>query len=428
MSAFKEFYKRTFYPYQKQFFESKSQFRIVNKARQIGFSFAIAHEMAFGALCGRDAIAGSTGFRASRKLLAQVRAFILAYEPRAQLVVDNTTQLTIKGAGTVVSVPANPSTIRGFTGDVYLDEVAHIRNAKEIIRAIAPSLTRQDNRKRLTLTSTPMGKLGYFYDAWINKDNAFSQYERFEIPIYTAIEQGFPGSVKQCLDLLGVSSETDESFLTEYACQFVNEISSYLPYDLISKATNSDLQYITISELGEYIHNHPQSAFYSGYDPAKLVDGAVFFVLEKEPTGKLKPILKKIWRGEKYSEQIAYVVDAVRCGISLHITDKTGVGEKVNEDLERALGSVISQGLTYTNALKEKLIVNLKSALDDGRLELPDDVSLRAELHGLQKETTANGVHKYHHESGKHDDQVWSLANAVYAAGSGREKIDLLIL
>ena len=401
MSAFKEFYKRTFYPYQKQFFESKSQFRIVNKARQIGFSFAIAHEMAFGALCGRDAIAGSTGFRASRKLLAQVRAFILAYEPRAQLVVDNTTQLTIKGAGTVVSVPANPSTIRGFTGDVYLDEVAHIRNAKEIIRAIAPSLTRQDNRKRLTLTSTPMGKLGYFYDAWINKDNAFSQYERFEIPIYTAIEQGFPGSVKQCLDLLGVSSETDESFLTEYACQFVDEISSYLPYDLISKATNSDLQYITISELGEYIHNHPQSAFYSGYDPAKLVDGAVFFVLEKEPTGKLKPILK---------------------------TDKTGVGEKVNEDLERALGSVMAQGLTYTNALKEKLIVNLKSALDDGRLELPDDVSLRAELHGLQKETTANGVHKYHHESGKHDDQVWSLANAVYAAGSGREKIDLLIL
>ena len=208
----------------------------------------------------------------------------------------------------------------------------------------------------------------------------------------------------------------------------MDEISSYLPYDLISKATNSDLQYITISELGEYIHNHPQSAFYSGYDPAKLVDGAVFFVLEKEPTGKLKPILKKIWRGEKYSEQIAYVVDAVRCGISLHITDKTGVGEKVNEDLERALGSVVAQGLTYTNALKEKLIVNLKSALDDGRLELPDDVSLRAELHGLQKETTANGVHKYHHESGKHDDQVWSLANAVYAAGSGREKIDLLIL
>lgn len=428
MSAFTEFYKRTFYPYQKQFFESKSQFRIVNKARQTGFSWAIAHEMAFGALCGQDSIAGSTGLRASRKLLAQVRAFIMAYEPRARFSVDNTTQLTIQGAGTIVSVPANPSTIRGFTGNVYLDEVAHIRNAKEIITAIAPSLTRQDNQKRLTLISTPMGKLGFFYDAWTNKNGAFDRYERFEVPIYKAIEQGFPATVQSCLDLLGVSSETDESFLTEYACQFVDEISSYLPYDLISKATNSDLQYITISELGEYIHNHPQSAFYSGYDPAKLVDGAVFFVLEKEPNGKLKPILKKIWRGEKYSEQIAYVVDAVRCGISLHITDKTGVGEKVNEDLERSLGSVVAQGLTYTNALKEKLIVNLKSALDDGRLELPDDVSLRAELHGLQKETTANGVHKYHHESGKHDDQVWSLANAVYAAGSGREKIDLLIL
>lgn len=428
MSAFKEFYKRTFYPYQKQFFESKSQFRIVNKARQIGFSFGIAHEMAFGALCGRNSIAGSTGFRASRKLLAQVRAFIKAYEPRAELEVDNTTQLTIKGAGTVVSVPANPSTIRGFTGDVYLDEVAHIRNAKDIIRAIAPSLTRQDSFKRLTLTSTPMGKLGYFYDCWINKDHAFDKYERFEVPIYKAIEQGFPTTVENCLEILGVSSETDESFLTEYACQFVDESTSYFPYDLISTATNSDLKYIDISELESYIKAHKESVFYSGYDPAKLVDGAVFFVVEKDEKGNLKPILKKMWRGEKYSEQIAYIVDAVRSGISLHITDKTGVGEKINEDLERQLGSVRAQGLTYTNNLKEKLIVNLKSALDDGRLELPDDIPLRTEMHGLQKETTANGVHKYHHENGKHDDQVWALANAVYAAETGRPKIDLLII
>lgn len=428
MSAFTEFYKRTFYPYQKQFFESKSQFRIVNKARQTGFSWAIAHEMAFSALCGQDSIAGSTGLRASRKLLAQVRSFIKAYEPRAEFAVDNTTQLTIKGAGTIVSVPANPSTIRGFTGNVYLDEVAHIRNAKEIIRAIAPSLTRQDSKKRLTLISTPMGKLGYFYDAWTNKDGAFSQYERFEVPIYKAIEQGFPATVKSCLDLLGVSSETDETFLTEFACQFVDEVASYLPYDLLSKATNTDMQYITMSELAGYIASHPESNFYSGYDPAKLVDGAVFFVIEKDARGYMHPVLKKIWRGEKYSEQIAYIVDAVRCGVSMHITDKTGVGEKVNEDLERALGKVKSQGLTYTNALKEKLIVNLKSALDDGRLELPDDVSLRAELHGLQKETTANGVHKYHHESGKHDDQVWALANAVYAADTGREKVSLIIV
>ena len=84
MTAFAEFYKRTFYPYQKAFFESKSQFRIVNKARQIGFSWGIAHEMAFGALCGRDSIAGATGLRASQKLLAQVRHFITAYEPRAK--------------------------------------------------------------------------------------------------------------------------------------------------------------------------------------------------------------------------------------------------------------------------------------------------------------------------------------------------------
>ena len=427
MSAFTEFYKRTFYPYQKQFFESKSQFRIVNKARQTGFSWAIAHEMAFGALCGQDSIAGSTGLRASRKLLAQVRAFIMAYEPRARFSVDNTTQLTIQGAGTIVSVPANPSTIRGFTGNVYLDEVAHIRNAKEIITAIAPSLTRQDNQKRLTLISTPMGKLGFFYDAWTNKNGAFDRYERFEVPIYKAIEQGFPATVQSCLDLLGVSSEQDESFLTEFACQFVDEVASYLPYDLISKATNSDLQYITISELADYIQKHPDSSFYSGYDPAKLVDGAVFFVIEKDKDGNMKPILKKIWRGEKYSEQISYIVDAVRSGITLHITDKTGVGEKVNEDLERQLGKVKAQGLTYTNNLKEKLIVNLKSALDDGRLELPDDVSLRAELHGLQKETTANGLHKYHHESGKHDDQVWALANAVYAADTGKQKISLII-
>lgn len=419
MTAFEEFYKRTFYPYQKAFFESKSQFRIVNKARQIGFSWAVASEMAVGALCGRDSIAGSTGLRSSQKLLAQVRKFITAYEPRARFTVDNTTQLSIRGAGTVVSVPANPATIRGYTGDVYLDEVAHIRNAREIIRAIGPSLTRQDKPRRLTLISTPMGKLGFFYEAWTNKDSAFGQYERFEVDIYKAIKQGFPSSVKSCLALLGVKSESDEAFMTEFACQFVDETTSYFPYELIARSTDSDLQYVPLTGLAGYINSRPQSAFYSGYDPAKLVDGAVFFVVERLPDGGLRPVHKKVWRGEKYSEQVAYVTDALKNGITLHITDRTGVGEKIHEDLAAAVGEVKAQGLTYTNNVKEKLIVNLKSALEDGRLKLPeDDLTLRAELHGLQREVTAGGVHKYHHENGKHDDHVWALANAVYAATS----------
>ena len=426
MSAFADFYKRTFYPYQKAFFESKSQFRIVNKARQIGFSWGIAHEMAFGALCGRDSIAGSTGLRASQKLLAQVRRFITAYEPRVRFDVDNTTQLTIRGAGTVVSVPANPSTIRGYTGDVYLDEVAHIRNAREIIRAIGPSLTRQDVRRRLTLTSTPMGKLGFFYDAWTNKDGAFSQYERFEVDIYRAIKEGFPSSVKACLALLGVSSEADESFQTEFACQFVDEKTSYFPYELIARCSNSDLEYVPLTELSAYMSQRPQSAFFSGYDPAKLVDGAVLYVLERTSAGRLVPVHCKVWRGEKYSEQVAYVADVVKMGVSLHLTDRTGVGEKVHEDVEAACGGVKAQGLTYTNNVKEKLIVNLKSALEDGRLELPgEDIALRAELHGLQREITAGGLHKYHHESGKHDDRVWALANAVYAATSAPQGTEI---
>ena len=420
MTAFEEFYQRTFYPYQKTFFESKSQFRIVNKARQIGFSWAVASEMAVGALCGRDSIAGSTGLRSSQKLLAQVRKFITAYEPRARFTVDNTTQLSIAGAGTVVSVPANPSTIRGYTGDVYLDEVAHIRNAREIIRAIGPSLTRQDKPRRLTLISTPMGKLGFFYDAWTNKDGAFGQYERFEVDIYKAIEQGFPSSVKACLALLGARDETDEAFMTEFACKFVDETTSFFPYELIARSINSDLQYVPMAELAEYIRSKPDSAFYSGYDPAKLVDGAVLYVLERTPAGKLVPVHKKVWRGEKYSEQVAYVADVVKSGITLHITDRTGVGEKISEDLISAVGATKAQGLTYTNNVKEKLIVNLKSALEDGRLQLPaDDLTLRTELHGLQREITAGGVHKYHHESGKHDDHVWALANSVYAATSG---------
>lgn len=281
MTAFEEFYKRTFYPYQKAFFESKSQFRIVNKARQIGFSWGIAHEMAFGALCGRDSIAGSTGLRASQKLLAQVRRFITAYEPRAQFDVDNTTQLTI----------------RGYTGDVYLDEVAHIRNAREIIRAIGPSLTRQDVRRRLTLTSTPMGKLGFFYDAWTNKDGAFNQYERFEVDIYRAIKEGFPSSVKACLALLGVSSEADEAFQTEFTCKFVDEKISYFPYELIARCSNSDLVYVPLADLAAYMNQRPQRAFFSGYDPAKLVDGAVLYVVERDSAGHLRPVHCKVWHG-----------------------------------------------------------------------------------------------------------------------------------
>ena len=393
------------YGYQKRFLEDHSQFRIVNKSRQIGFSFAIALEGLYVAekIPNHLVLYCSVGERQAKELLRRIRAFGLAQKLIYQ--VDSASELGLANGSRIISLPNNPDTIVGYSPDrVYLDEFSHYKREKRILQALGPSLMRTDKRRFLTVVSTPLGQQGEFYRLWEK-----GGYSRHEVNILQAIEQGCPADVDTCRALV----PDDLSFRQEYMCAFVDDAISYFPYDLIKQCWNADLENAVFDDL-----KHCPNPLYAGYDPAKVVDSGVFAIVERRADKAVVRHLKE-WSKTDYSEQLAYIERYSRgLGVAKLITDQTGVGGKIQEDLSRSLGGV-SEGIPFTNATKEAMITNLRVMFQDGTIEIPYDQNLVNQLHGLKRMIGNTGVIRYSHEEGNHDDYVWALAMACYGF-SGR--------
>jgi len=247
-----------------------------------------------------------------------------------------------------------------------------------------------------------MGKRGMFHDIWANNPN----YSKHRIDIHDAIADGCPIDIAICKSLV-----PDEiAFRQEYLCDFVDEATSYFPFELIQPCWNADAHNYSIDELRSC-----SSPLYAGYDPAKVVDSGVFTIVERTPT-RVYVRHRKVWKGISYAEQLAYIEYYCKSSaVSKLITDQTGVGGKIQEDLAsyNRLGTR-AEGMTFTSSSKEKMITDLRVLFQNQQIEIPYDMELVNELHTLQRIVGETGIVKYKHEEGKHDDSVWSLAMACY--------------
>ena len=63
-----------------------------------------------------------------------------------------------------------------------------------------------------------------------------------------------------------------------------------------------------------------------------------------------------------------------------------------------------------------KLSPRLKASLAEGTIRIPYDRSLLDELNCEQYELTKTGGVTFTHPEGTHDDRLWALALAAYAA------------
>ena len=151
-------------PYQKKVFLDKSRFRILNFSRQIGKGHTC------GAICAYEAITNprsltvviSTGQRAAAEFLKKVVQWAEAIKVAAPDIPDlNFTYSYDKVAwannSTVIALPGgNPASLRGWTGNVILDEAAMLENDKETWAACLPIITnRTSDKKWVRLASTP---------------------------------------------------------------------------------------------------------------------------------------------------------------------------------------------------------------------------------------------------------------------------------
>jgi phage FluMu gp28-like protein len=395
--------------YQQNWINDKSRFKIANKARQTGYSFGVALEVVLDCVERKTTwVLLSRGERQSKELMEKVamhtRALGVACEELESTFKINDEDIKLlevryPNGSKVIGLPANPDTARGFSGNVVLDEFAFHRDSRKIWTALYPTITRG---YKIRVISTPNGKSGKFYDLWTDTKGIWSKHE---VDIYQAKDQGLDINIEE----LREGCESEDDWLQEYCCKFIDEAGALITYDMISNCEN-DLTTIMLPEDFE-----PQGELYLGMDIGRKRDLSVIWITEKLGdvfwTRAVKKLEKTPFRIQRQELYWYLSLPRMRRGC----IDSTGIGAQLAEEAKERFKSLVEE-VTFTPAVKEDMAVTTLRKFQDKLVRIPAERIIRNDIHSVKKMTTTAGNIRYdadRNENG-HADHFWAMALSLH--------------
>lgn len=438
--------------YQRQLVAWPGRFTWSCWARQTGKSSTLSlRRILRGIQRRRTQLLVSAGMRQSRELMVKVRQH--CHTLKIAVDSDGATagagggsveQIVLPSGVRVIALPARPETIRGFTGDVLLDEFAMHGDDRAIWAAIFPTILRSDGD--LDIASTPKGKDNLFYQLGQNES-----FARTTLTLPGAISQGLDVDIEQLRKAMG----DEELFRQEFLCEFLDESHAFLPYSLIARCEESGIEKdVNWTQLRQV-----QADLYVGVDVARKRDLTVIWLWERTAgarsdrrgagnaggpgTGdRAQPTTAKeedwITAGpEAWSLRCAGVIELAaapfgrqremirrvletRC-VRRCCIDATGMGLPLAEWAQEVFGQGRVEAVTFTAGLKAQMASQLRRLAEEDRLRIPaGEEGIRNDWHSVRRSTNAVGglrLDAGHGESG-HADRFWAAALGVHAADS----------
>ena len=412
------------HPYQHAWLADRSRFKIGMWSRQVGKTFCSTLEIVDDVMTARSEGRMSSWLmlsRADRQAREAMRAGIQRHAKAYGLaleygeydyVADNENiyrahEWDAGGGCVVTALPANPDTARGFSRNVYLDEFGIHRDSRGIWAALFPSITRG---WRIVITSTPKGKSGKFYELMTGRD---SRWSRHAVTIHDAVRDGYPADVQELREGLN----DDELWRQEYECDWLDEASAWLAYDLIDRAEDPLAGDPALYDGGRT---------YIGNDLAIRKDLWVAWVLEMVGDVAWTREIRTI-QGGSFKQRDDVLHELVeRYRPSRIAMDQTGMGEKPVEDAKRRYGEYVVEGVIFSGPRKLDLASEMKERFEDRRIRIPaGDRTLRTDLHSVKREASITGAPRLLVDEGEtdgHADRFWAGALACGAAAGQVER------
>ena len=394
------------YPYQEKFLRDNSTLIAACCGRQVGKTTLAAIVALHFALAKKHVriLIVSAGLRQSiilfDKILDDTETAIPA---KALLIYRTRTKVRFANGSEIVALPCgrDGSTLRGFTADMAILDEANFIPSTVIQSVIRPMMITRPGG-RLIMISTPWTRDHPFYEALSKPELGFTTY--------TWPSTMNPTVTREKLELER-STIGDFAFNREYNAVFMDDKFSFLPSELVLSCTDDDY-----ALNGDPLQDDKyQGQFLVGIDFGKHADHSAIAVLEKSDDGLRLVYLKEFPLETPYT---AVIGTARRLNETYHFEagclDKTGVGEGPYEEIRGFMRGIV--GVTLTAQVKEDVMGRLKLAMEHGELTLPrDDTRLLVQITSQRCEPTKSGTLKFSHPTRTHDDQLWSLALAVYA-------------
>ena len=408
-------------PYQLRWIQDRTRYRSWCASRQVGKSFGISLDADFGGLEGRNQILVAASQRQSYSLIRKSVQHLRALErsldeafrkrlgragPRLIDGNPSKSEIVLVNGARLMAFPAAPDTIRGETGDVWIDEAALIQHDEELFRAVFPMATR--GGYRVSLVSTPFGDSGLFHRIHAGDSDRWS---RHLTTVHDAMAQGLDIDWPAIQEAVG----DPDAISQEYECHFLSDALAYFPSDLIRRCTYDD-ETVKL----------PVGTHYAGADIGRKHDRTTFYPLTMT-AGEVRYVLPgKTLHKMPFDEQEEILAGEMhRLGVRRACVDSTGLGAHIAENLARRNSGV--EGVTFTAAVKEQLVTTVRKLLEQGKLKLPaSDRDLLRDFGMIRRfVTAANNVRFDAERSDKgHADRFWAVALAVHATPNERQTFE----
>ena len=405
------------YRYQRDWFLDRARFKIGMFARQTGKTFTATLEIADDCFVAEAEarrspwVILSRGERQSKEAIGVFKQHSQAYglvsseiesDFDAGAVTYKALEVQFPHGSSIIALPANPDTARGFSRNVFLDEFAFHRDSREIWRALFPVISAG---WRIRVTSTPNGKGNKFHELMTADDELWS---RHTVDIYRAVADGLPRNIEE----LRAALADEDAWAQEYELKWLDEASAWLTFELITACEDDDA-----GDKAKY----QGGPCFAGNDIARRGDLWTLYVFELVGDVLVEREAVEL-RHATFAEhdaeldRVMRTYDVVRCAM-----DQTGMGEKPVEDAKRRYGSKV-EGVILSSARRLDVATAGRQRFEDRKIRIrAGDVKLRADLHQLKKVVGPTGAPRLIAEDGEsHADRAWAIFLACAAAGESR--------
>jgi phage FluMu gp28-like protein len=421
------------YPYQRDAVTDDSRFCAHVWARQTGKDFSISLKHVRRRLrLGGDTICIAAGQRQTVQTIEKVKMHAKAMEAKFAYeeiefpgVEEYATQVTFPYNGArFLAMPANPDTVRGFSGDVWLNELGFMKFALKMWKAAFAIATRGFS---VDVSSTPNGQQGKFWDlcklvgvsalGGMEKTHwKAGQWSVHWCDIHTAIAQGYPVDAKAMREAI----DDDDTWLQEYELHFLADAENYIPMELVIACESEQA---TLELAKDFAAQGP---LYLGGDIGRKKDRSVFWLKEK--------IGDVLWTRavivlERTPFQAQFsILDSLMRGVTRACIDATGIGAQLAEDLAKKWGSSKVEQVVFNIENKEKMATGQKTSFENRLERIPAAAFIRRSINAVKRYTSQTGHFRFDADRTDqgHADEFWASALCTAAASGPHVSTELM--
>ncbi len=427
--------------YQRKFADDNARFKLWVAARQIGKDFTGGEEgirdcYAFDLAKDKtNWLIGAAGERQALESLSKWKEWTEAYK----LAIDDYMEEREGGSETllksatiqfphgsrVISIPANPETVRGYSANIFLTEFAFLERPDDTWRAIVPSITNplRGGQKKIRLVSTPNGIGNKFHELFRkNYQVPGSKWSVHRTTIHDAVAAGLPIDIAELKEAI----DDPEGWAQEFECEFMDTASVLLPYELIAPCESAIATETLPPEFWQASATNAEPIDL-GIDFGRKHDLTVCWALASI-AGAIQLTREVLTLAKMSTDQQVEILSPRIARARRVCLDYTGPGIGLGDYLVRQFGEWDPTAhkfgkielCNFSATFKREIFPKLRMAFDQRKVMIPISRVIREDLHSMHRITTAGGDITYRapHTADGHADRCTALALAVRAGAN----------